>query len=97
MAYLVAFYVWTNVIHIKVSRNFVLGCYNYLNVVMFYLVTVGLLQNPPPNFMNKNAEVLKSYKIVPVTFHSTDISINVESERNEQKKITGQIQHVESF
>lgn len=47
--------------------------------------------------MNKNAEVLKSYKIVPVTFHSTDISINVESERNEQKKITEQIQHVESL
>lgn len=47
--------------------------------------------------MNKNAEVLKSYKIVPVTFHSTDISINVESERNEQKKIAEQIQHVESL
>lgn len=47
--------------------------------------------------MNTNAEVLKSYKIVPVTFHSTDISINVESERNEQKKITEQIQHVESL
>lgn len=47
--------------------------------------------------MNTNAEVLKSYKIVPVTFHSTDISINLESERNEQKKITEQIQHVESL
>lgn len=47
--------------------------------------------------MNTNAEVLKSYKIVPVTFHSSDISLNVESERNEQKKITEQIQHVESL
>lgn len=61
------------------------------------MVTAGLLQNTPPNFMNKNAEVLKSCKTVPVTFHSTDISINVESERNEQKKITGQKQHVESL
>lgn len=61
------------------------------------MVTASLLQNTPPNFMNTNAEVLKSYKIVPVTFRSTDISINVESERNEQKKITEQIQHVESL